>query len=123
MTKVLHEGRREGASRFYIADDFSIELGFMCTSEDKDEELRDMYGPQCWHGIDGDPGGLKNTMWYDVMKEFNCEAVSAWLSCDERMERAFTHKAWRKNGRTSHLDYILGPVMGTCTSKIHNDVK
>ena len=62
----------------------------MCT--DEDEELRDMHGPQWWHGIDGDPGRFKKTMWLEVMKDFNCMAVPAWLSCDDWRERAFTHK-------------------------------
>ena len=28
MTKILRDGRRERAKRFYIASDFNIELGF-----------------------------------------------------------------------------------------------
>ena len=34
----------------------------MCA--DEDEEPRDVYGPQWWHGMDADPGGFKETMFY-----------------------------------------------------------
>ena len=43
MTKILEEGRREGARRFYIAGDLNVEVGLM---------------PQCWYGVDADPGGF-----------------------------------------------------------------
>ena len=76
MANVLHEGCWEGAKCFFIAGFFNIELGLLCTVQDEDEEMQGMYGPQCWHGCDGDPGGLKKTT-YEVMKEFNCKAVSA----------------------------------------------
>ena len=36
--------------------DFNIELGLLCTGDDEDKELHDMNGPQCWHGIDANPG-------------------------------------------------------------------
>ena len=42
----------KGAKRFYIAGDSNIELGLLCTGDDEDEELYDMYGPQCWQGGD-----------------------------------------------------------------------
>ena len=34
---------------------------------------------------------------YEVMKEFNCKAVSIWSSRDDRREMAFTHTAWGGN--------------------------
>ena len=34
----------KGAKRFYIAGDSNIELGLLCTGDDEDEELYDMYG-------------------------------------------------------------------------------
>ena len=55
MTKVQHEGLREGARRFYIASVFQHRVRILMCA-DEDEELREMYGPQCWHGFDGDPG-------------------------------------------------------------------
>ena len=42
--------------------------------------MQEMCGPQCWHGIEADPGGFKKTMLYEVMKEFNSKAVSSWSS-------------------------------------------
>ena len=33
--------------------------------------------PICWQGYDVDPGGFKKMMLYDIMKQFNCEAVSS----------------------------------------------
>ena len=90
ITKVLHEGRQEGARRF-ISGDMNIELGLRC--RDEDEEMQEMYGPQWWHGIDADPGGLKKAMWRKIMKEFNCKAIATWSSCDDWRERACTHRA------------------------------
>ena len=55
-------------------------------------------------------------LWYTIMREFHCNAHSSWSSCDERRERAFTHKI-RKHGRTSQLDYILGPKTDSCTTR------
>ena len=60
-----------------------MELGLLCTGEDED-------GPQCWHGCDGDPGGLETTIWCGVMKEFNCKAASTSSSCDQRREGIHT---------------------------------
>ena len=92
----------------------------MCAVEDDGEELREMCGPQCWHGLDADPGGFKKTLWFEVND--NCKAVSAWSSCDDQRERAFTRKAWETNDRTSHVDCILGPKKYTCATYIHNEV-
>ena len=109
MTLMLRDGRRRGAKRFYIAGDFNIELGLLCPGNEEDEELCGMYGPhQRWQGYGTDPGGFKRMMWYNIMKEYHCKAMSTRLSCDERKEMAFTHKQWRKNGRRSQQDYILG---------------
>ena len=99
MTKI-REGRRSGATRFYIAGDF-IELGLLCTGNEEDEDLSDMYGPQCWQVFRADPGGIKKMMWYSNMKEFDIRAISTWSSCDDWEGMAFTHKQWGKNGRTS----------------------
>ena len=59
----------------------------------------------------------------EIKEEVNCKALSTWLSFDDRTEKAFTHKAWCKNGNVSLLDYILGSRMWTGTSYIHNEVK
>ena len=64
------KGGREGARRIHIAGDFNIELGLLYTGEDDDEEVPE-------------------TMWYEVMKEFTCEAVSTRSSCDDPKEKAF----------------------------------
>ena len=78
MTRNVHEGRREGLRRFCISGELQVELGLMCTEED--EELRAMCRPQCWHGIDADPGGLKKTMWFEVLKEFKLHGCSTELT-------------------------------------------
>ena len=107
-TLILRDGRRCGAKRFYIAGDFNIELGLLCAGNEEDEELCGMYGPLCWQGYGTDTGGFKKMLWYNIIKEYHCKAISMWLSLDERKDMAFTHKQWGKNGRTSQLDCILG---------------
>ena len=70
----MRDGRRCGAKRFYIAVDFDIELGLLCTGIEEDEELCGMYGPHCWQGYGTDTGGFKKMMWYSTMKESHCES-------------------------------------------------
>ena len=41
LTKVVQEGRREGARRFYIAGDFNNEWGLLRTGMDDDEEVQE----------------------------------------------------------------------------------
>ena len=67
MSKILRDGRQEGAKRFYIAGDSNIELGLRCTGDDEDEEQYDVYGPQCWQGCDVDLGGFQKLMWYEIV--------------------------------------------------------
>ena len=45
--------------------------------------------------IDADPGGLKKTIWLEVMQQFNCKAVSYWYS---------TSRTWARtsNGDSGH---------------------
>ena len=31
---------------------------------------KEIYGPQCWDGV-GSDGGLKTTMWVEIVTEFN----------------------------------------------------
>ena len=50
MPKISREGRRGGAREFYITGDFNVELGFLCTDEDDNEELSEMYKPPCCQG-------------------------------------------------------------------------
>ena len=56
--------------------------------EDSDD-LQDIYGPQCWYGIEADLGGLKKATWLEIFTDFDCKALSAWLSCDDQREKAF----------------------------------
>ena len=49
LTKVMLEGRKEDARRFFTAGVLNIESGFLCM--DVDEEMQDIYGPQCWCGL------------------------------------------------------------------------
>ena len=90
LNRVLSQ--KAGAGRFLIGHDLNIELGFVCM--DEDDEMKDIFGPQCCHRLDADPGGLKKTLWLDVMKGFNCKAVSTLSSCDDRTEKSLSHKAW-----------------------------
>ena len=54
LTKVMLEGRKGGARRFFLEGDLNVELRFQC--KDEDEEMKETSGPQCWDGIDSDPG-------------------------------------------------------------------
>ena len=49
----------------------------------EDEELFDMDGPQCWQRCDADLEDFLKLMWYEIMEESNCKAVSNWSSCDD----------------------------------------
>ena len=49
-TNVLRDGRRPGAKEFDITGDFNVEPGLLCTDEDDNEELSEMYKPPCWQG-------------------------------------------------------------------------
>ena len=89
-TKVMLEGRKGRARRLIIAGGLVVGLRFYCM--DEDEEMKEIYGPKRWNGIDADARGLKKTMWLEVMNEFNCKALSTWSSGDHRKEEAFTHK-------------------------------
>ena len=45
LTKILRDGRKNRATHFFIAGDFNIELGLLCTGDETDEELGELYGP------------------------------------------------------------------------------
>ena len=110
---------------FYIAGDFNVELGFLCTDDDDVEELDEMYGPLCWQGCDTDQGGFKKLMRYEIMKEFNCKVTSTWSSWDNEREMAFTDREFGKGwkGRTTQLDYIIGPKRTSGKAFIRHDLK
>ena len=45
-----HKFNRKDAAQetaFHIDGDFCMELGLLCTGDDDDQQLREMYGPQC----------------------------------------------------------------------------
>ena len=42
VLRVLREGRRGGATEFYMTGDLNVELGKMCTDEKDIEELNEM---------------------------------------------------------------------------------
>ena len=124
VTKVLWEGRRAGAKKFYSAY-LNVELGLLSTGDDDVEDVNEMCGPLCWQGCENDQGDFKKLMWYEVKKEFNCKATSTRFCCDDEREMSYSHRNWGKdgNGRTSQLDYILGPRMASDQVYVHNDVK
>ena len=111
VIKVLREGRWGGATEFCITGDLNVELGMMCTDENDIEELTGMYGPFCWQGYDKDLGCFKKMMWYEIMKEFNCQASSTWSVFGRAREIAFTHRhlSPEKEEETLQLDHIIGP--------------
>ena len=73
VTRILREGRRAGAKDFHINSDINVELGLLCTGDDDNDELNEMFGPLCCQGRDNDQGGFKKLMWYGIVKEFNCK--------------------------------------------------
>ena len=82
-----------------------------------------MYGPLCWQGYDKDPSGFKKTLWYGIMKEFDCKESSTWSACGRGREEAFTHRhlSPEKKEETSQLDYIIGSMRRDDEENIHND--
>ena len=55
-TRILREGCRAGAKKFYVAGDLNVELWLLCARDNDFEELTEMYGPLCWQGYNTDPG-------------------------------------------------------------------
>ena len=58
--------------------DFSVELGLLCTDDDDNDELNEMYGLLCWQDYERDPGGFKKLMWYGIMKDIKRGPVTSW---------------------------------------------
>ena len=56
VLRVLREGRRGGAKKFYITGD-NVELEMICTVGNDIEELNEIYGRLCWQGYDQESGG------------------------------------------------------------------
>ena len=104
LMKVMTEGRKEGAKQFFIVGDLNIELGFSC----EDDEMKEIYWPQCWFGVEAGPGGLKRSMLLEILTDFGYKAMSTWLICDGLRDKAFARAALGKNERSSQLDCILG---------------
>ena len=122
VIKVLREGRRGGAKDFYMTCDLNVELGLMRTDEKDIEEVMKMYGPLCWQGYDKDPGGFKKTMWYGIMKEFDCKVSSAWSLCGRTREAfAHRHSSPEQKQEISQLDHIIGPMRRNYEIYIHNE--
>ena len=63
------------------------------------------------------------SLWYEIMKEFSCKVTSTWSSCDREREMAFTHRQFGKDGkgRTTQLDYIIGPKGTSDKTFSHNE--
>ena len=64
-------------------------------------------------------------MRYEIMKEFNCKVTSTWSSCEDEREMAFTPRQFGKGwkGRTTQLDYIIGPMGTSGKAFVHHDLK
>ena len=89
--KFNRKGRRAGDKVFHIEGDFCMELGYLCTDDDDDQQLREMYGLQCWLGGEAGPWGCTKMKWYHIIQDFQ-EAASSWSNCDDRREMALTHR-------------------------------
>ena len=101
--RLMLDGRKEVKRWYFVAGDLCVGLRLFCL-EDGDD-LQDIYGPQCLCGAKADHGGLKNAMWLEITEtDFNCKALSAWLSC--------VAPALRPLGR------VLSPVPETGTGSI-----
>ena len=46
----------------------------------RDDDMMDIYGPQCGYGIHAGLGGLKKTMWMEIQKEFNSTTLCSQSS-------------------------------------------
>ena len=93
LMKVMTEGRKEGAKQFFVVGDLNIELEFSL----EDDEMKEIYWPQCWFGVEAGPGGLKKSMLLEILTAFGCKAMSTRLSCDDQRDKAFAHTALDKN--------------------------
>ena len=117
VTNVLWKGCGEQEPRHST----SRVVGLLCTDDDDVEELNEVCVPSCWRGCDKNQGGFKKLMWYEMMKEFNCKVTSTWSSCDS--ERGTDNFGKDGKGRTTQLDFIIGPMRALDKAHIHNDVK
>ena len=57
-----------------VPGDSNIELGFLCM--DEDDEMKDIFGPQCWGGVDADPGVFKVI---EVVGDYEGVQVQGWI--------------------------------------------
>ena len=74
LTRVMVEGRREGARGYFVAGDLNVDLALLCL-EDSDD-LKDICGPQCLHGVEAELGGLKKAMWLEMSTGSSCQALA-----------------------------------------------
>ena len=86
------DGRTKGRNETFVAGDLNVELGGVLCMDEVDE-MKEIYGLQCWYGTEAGPRGFKKAMWMEIMKEFSCKVLSSWLSRDDWREKTFTHKA------------------------------
>ena len=70
------------------------------------DDLQEIYGPQCWNGLEADPAGLKKAMWPEIMAEFNCKTFSTWLSCDDQRESLYTQTLVKQKGQTDNVPWM-----------------
>ena len=83
-------GRTEGAGKTVIRGDLNGEMGLLCLEDGDVQEISMDRSAKC--GTEADHGGLKISMWLGILTDFNCKALSAWLSCDDQREKAVAHK-------------------------------
>ena len=63
LMKVMTDGRKEGAKRFFVAGD-------------EDDEMKEIYGPQCWYGIDADPGGSRKRCGWKIRRGSTADFIN-----------------------------------------------
>ena len=91
LKKVMLEGRKEGARRFYMAGRRGdVKLRFL--RMEGSDDLQEIYAPQSWYVFDADPGGCKKAALLEITMELICKASSTWLTCDGWREKAWPQR-------------------------------
>ena len=68
LMKVMTEGPKGGAKRFFRALDLNTELGFLCMNDD--DEMKEIYEPQCCGMVSRQTREVsKKAMWMVIRKE------------------------------------------------------
>jgi endonuclease/exonuclease/phosphatase family metal-dependent hydrolase len=123
---TLVEGKKAGATDFFIGGDLNIELKLGDTEEDLNGldsiDWYGMYGPECRGGGEDVTTYEKKVRWLQLLKEFKCTVTSTWADEGNDHEH-HTWRAWGSRVRKKQLDYIMGPEDLRCTTWYLNKVR